>query len=82
MLPTVCLPFFCLPVLRAKLPSLTIQFPYQSHFSINFLTGWVPDETGSDVWGRPVGVTVIKDGSLLVVDDGGKKIWRVTYGKK
>jgi glucose/arabinose dehydrogenase len=49
----------------------------------NFLTGWVPDETAPEVWGRPVGVTMIKDGSLLVVDDGGKKIWRVTYkGKK
>jgi glucose/arabinose dehydrogenase len=49
----------------------------------NFLMGWVPDETGEAVWGRPVGVTMIRDGSLLVVDDGGKKVWRVTYtGKK
>src|SRR5262245_13115123 len=49
----------------------------------NFLMGWVPDETGEGVWGRPVGVTMIRDGSLLVVDDGGKKVWRVTYsGKK
>ncbi len=49
----------------------------------NFLMGWVPDETGASVWGRPVGVTMIRDGSLLVVDDGGKKIWRVAYsGKK
>ena len=45
--------------------------------------GWVPDKTGESVWGRPVGVTMIRDGSLLVVDDGGKKVWRVTYtGKK
>jgi glucose/arabinose dehydrogenase len=48
----------------------------------NFMTGFVPDETGDEVWGRPVGVTMIRDGSLLVVDDGGKKIWRVTYGGK
>ncbi|HKQ74067.1 MAG TPA: sorbosone dehydrogenase family protein [Blastocatellia bacterium] len=49
----------------------------------NFLMGWVPDETGDGVWGRPVGVTMIRDGSLLVVDDGGKKVWRVTHsGKK
>jgi glucose/arabinose dehydrogenase len=49
----------------------------------NFLTGWVPDESGQDVWGRPVGVRMIRDGSLLVVDDGGRKVWRVTYkGKK
>jgi glucose/arabinose dehydrogenase len=33
------------------------------------------------VWGRPVGVTVAKDGSLLVTDDGGNRIWRVSYIK-
>ncbi len=49
----------------------------------NFLTGWVPDEKGTDVWGRPAGISMIRDGSLLVVDDGGNKIWRITYtGKK
>lgn len=48
----------------------------------NFLTGWLPGEESPEVWGRPVGVTMIKDGSLLVVDDGGKKVWRVTYKKK
>ena len=49
----------------------------------NFVTGWVPDEAGKEVWGRPVGLTQLRDGSLLIVDDGGNKIWRVTYsGKK
>ena len=48
----------------------------------DFLTGWVPDKAGTDVWGRPVGVLMMRDGSLLVVDDGGKKIWRVSYGNK
>ena len=49
----------------------------------NFLTGWVPDAAGRDVWGRPVGLTMMRDGSLLVVDDAGNKVWRVTYkGKK
>ncbi|HYE73811.1 MAG TPA: sorbosone dehydrogenase family protein, partial [Blastocatellia bacterium] len=47
----------------------------------NFITGWVTDTTSKEVWGRPVGVTVIKDGSMLIVDDGGQKIWRVTYKK-
>jgi glucose/arabinose dehydrogenase len=32
-----------------------------------------------NVWGRPVGVIMLPDGSLLVSDDGGKKIWRVAY---
>ncbi len=45
----------------------------------NFLVGWVPDVSAREVWGRPVGLAMIGDGSLLVVDDGGKKIWRVTY---
>jgi glucose/arabinose dehydrogenase len=48
----------------------------------NFLVGWVPDTSAKEVWGRPVGLVMIRDGSLLVVDDGGKKIWRVTYGGK
>lgn len=47
----------------------------------NFMTGWMTDTASKEVWGRPVGVTVIRDGSLLVVDDGGKKVWRVTYQK-
>jgi glucose/arabinose dehydrogenase len=31
------------------------------------------------VWGRPVGLLVLPDGSMLVSDDGGKKIWRISY---
>lgn len=48
----------------------------------NFMTGWVIDNTSKDVWGRPVGLTMMKDGSLLVVDDGANKVWRVTYNNK
>jgi glucose/arabinose dehydrogenase len=45
----------------------------------DFITGWQrPD--GSR-WGRPVGLLVLPDGSLLVSDDTGGKIWRVTYGR-
>jgi glucose/arabinose dehydrogenase len=33
------------------------------------------------VWGRPVGITVAKDGALLFSEDGNGTIWRVTYGK-
>ncbi len=47
----------------------------------DFLVGFVTP--GGDVWGRPVGVAVAKDGSLLVTDDGSGTIWRVKYvGKK
>lgn len=47
----------------------------------DFLTGWLPDPKGNEVWGRPVGLLVNSDGSLLIADDGGQKIWRVSYGK-
>lgn len=43
---------------------------------IDFMTGFVTNE--GDVWGRPVAVTVAKDGALLVSDDAGDCIWRVT----
>jgi len=43
----------------------------------DFLTGFVSADGG--VWGRPVGVAVTKDGALLVTDDAGGAIWRVTY---
>jgi glucose/arabinose dehydrogenase len=46
----------------------------------DFLTGWMLDENGTDVWGRPVGMTVARDGSLLVVDDGANKVWRISHG--
>jgi len=36
-----------------------------------------PEE--KEVWGRPVGILQLPDGSLLISDDGGKKIWRVSY---
>jgi glucose/arabinose dehydrogenase len=44
---------------------------------IDFLTGFVTPD--GNVWGRPVGVTVAKDGALLVSDDTGDCIWRVSY---
>lgn len=47
----------------------------------DFVSGWLPDENSNEVWGRPVGLVVAADGSLLITDDGGDKIWRVSYGK-
>jgi len=43
----------------------------------DFLTGFVTAD--GHVWGRPVGVAVASDGSLMVTDDGSKSIWRVSY---
>jgi glucose/arabinose dehydrogenase len=42
----------------------------------DFLTGFVISD--QQVWGRPVGVAVAQDGSLLVTEDGNGTIWRVT----
>jgi glucose/arabinose dehydrogenase len=44
-----------------------------------FISGWMLDPGKKEVWGRPVGILQLPDGSLLISDDGGKKIWRVSY---
>jgi glucose/arabinose dehydrogenase len=43
----------------------------------DFLTGFLTPQ--GEVWGRPVGVTVGKDGSLFVTDDGSRSVWHVRY---
>ncbi|HKV63471.1 MAG TPA: sorbosone dehydrogenase family protein [Candidatus Acidoferrum sp.] len=48
---------------------------------VPFLTGLVPDPSKSDVNGRPVGVAVAPDGSLLVADDGAAVIYRISVAK-
>ncbi|HJT43719.1 MAG TPA: PQQ-dependent sugar dehydrogenase [Rhizomicrobium sp.] len=49
----------------------------------NFLTGfWDGKLNPFNVWGRPVGLAVAKDGSLLVADDVSQTIWKVTYTEK
>jgi glucose/arabinose dehydrogenase len=48
---------------------------------VPFLNGFVADPSGKDVQGRPVGVTVAPDGSLLVSDDGNGVIYRITADK-
>jgi glucose/arabinose dehydrogenase len=43
----------------------------------DFLTGFIANEATKEVYGRPCGVAVLPDGSLLVADDAGNKIWRM-----
>lgn len=43
----------------------------------DFVTGFVIND--SEVWGRPVGVAVARDGALLVSEDGNGTIWRVSH---
>jgi glucose/arabinose dehydrogenase len=47
----------------------------------DFLTGFLPNPKSNEVYGRPVGVAVWSDGSLLVSDDGSNKVWRVSVKK-
>jgi glucose/arabinose dehydrogenase len=51
----------------------------------DFLTGFLASDgsNGSPIqqWGRPVGVTVARDGALLVSDDSGNRIWKISANK-
>jgi len=47
---------------------------------VNFMTGfWVSGINRAEVWGRPAALAVAKDGALLVADDTGGTIWRISY---
>jgi len=46
----------------------------------DFATGFVIND--SAVWGRPVGVTVAKDGALLISEDASGTIWQISYTGK
>jgi glucose/arabinose dehydrogenase len=44
----------------------------------DFLTGFIDNLEKKKVHGRPVGIVVLPDGSLLVADDVSNTIWRVS----
>ena len=45
----------------------------------DFLTGFIVDPEEDEVYGRPVGAIVTKDGALLITDDKTHTVWRVSY---
>jgi glucose/arabinose dehydrogenase len=46
----------------------------------NFVTGFrLDDSNPAQVWGRPAGLAIARDGSLLIADDAGKAVWKVSY---
>jgi len=48
-----------------------------------FLSGFVVrDDDEKEAWGRPVGLLQLADGSILVSDDGGNRIWRVSSARR
>jgi glucose/arabinose dehydrogenase len=44
--------------------------------------GWMIAPDKREVWGRPVGLLQLPDGSLLLSEDGNKTIWHLTYTGK
>ena len=68
---------------RAQLTGYKVVYvPFQngkpSGLPEDFLTGFLKGGDSDAAYGRPVGVTVAKDGALLVADDVGNIVWRVT----
>ncbi|HEY9888826.1 MAG TPA: hypothetical protein V6D02_10525, partial [Candidatus Obscuribacterales bacterium] len=45
----------------------------------DFLTGFLTDPSGPTTWGRPVGLLVLPDGSLLVTEEMNNRIYRIQY---
>jgi glucose/arabinose dehydrogenase len=48
----------------------------------DFMTGFFADSAAGTVFGRPIGVAELPDGSLLVADDPANRVWRVAYGRR
>jgi glucose/arabinose dehydrogenase len=47
----------------------------------DFASGLMMAPDKQEVWGRPVGLVTMKDGSLLLSEDGNKKVYRIAYKK-
>jgi glucose/arabinose dehydrogenase len=61
-----------------------VRVPFQDGRPVgyyeNFMTGfWASGERRAEVWGRPAALAIAKDGALLVADDTGGTIWKVSY---
>lgn len=48
----------------------------------DFLTGFLLDPKIPTTWGRPVGLLVLNDGSLLFTDEANNRIYRIQYAAK
>jgi glucose/arabinose dehydrogenase len=71
-------------VSRARLRGFDVVFvPFANGDPVGeiepFLSGFIEDYDQGTVHGRPVGLAMLPDGSLLVADDAGNTIWRVAY---
>jgi glucose/arabinose dehydrogenase len=69
---------------RAKRVGQTIVFqPFQNGKPSGPLeevvSGWVISPDSREVWGRPVAILQLPDGSLLISEDGNGRVWRLSY---
>ncbi|NEQ67633.1 MAG: sorbosone dehydrogenase family protein [Symploca sp. SIO2D2] len=48
----------------------------------DFLTGFLINPSGPNTWGRPVGLLVLPDGSLLFTEEANNRIYRIQYGNR
>jgi glucose/arabinose dehydrogenase len=69
---------------RSQRQGYKIAFvPFKNRMAVggpeDFVSGWMLAPDKKEVWGRPVGLLQMPDGSLLVSDDGGRKVWRIFY---
>lgn len=67
---------------RSSLAGYQVLFvPFKNGQAVDgervFLDGFIADATRGTVHGRPVSTLVLRDGTILVSDDSGGKIWRV-----
>jgi glucose/arabinose dehydrogenase len=49
---------------------------------VDVLTGFLDDDGSGKAHGRPVGVAIDRAGALLVADDTGNTVWRVTGSQR
>ena len=69
---------------RARRVGYSITFiPFESgrpaSGPTDFLTGWMMNPDKPEVWGRPVGLLQMPDGSMMISEDGAGKLWHVSY---
>lgn len=71
---------------RDKLSGYKVVFvPFENGKPVgppkDFLTGFIVDPDKDEVYGRPVGAIMTKDGALLITDDKTNTIWRVAVNE-
>ncbi len=63
----------------SKLVTLAMDHGVPTGAYEDFLTGFTLSDRA--IWGRPVGVATAKDGSLLMTDEIGGLLWRISYAR-